>query len=275
MGKALIFSGLNVQNPLQTLEFEEEDLDVTRIAECFSRITITQFSALKTLIRSLKVAGTFDKLSYLILPAIADNVDEAILNVLVDSDSIPSTTYMSLTNNMLFVSNTVNVTAFVKPDTLNTRNLAMGVFTECSDYPFPEGAQGSETIMKVNTGYVVYRNGAKIGYENGVGVNIEKSFIDTKEKFGMSTSIDNLSSVMVYAEDTVVPSELSSSATVKVTDTASVLLSGPPYVDGGSRYYRAFTGGFKLIWISSLLTQTELVATHEAFDAFITAVSGS
>ena len=127
--------------------------------------------------------------------------------------------------------------------------------------------------MKVNTGYVVYRNGTKIGYENGVGVNIEKSFIDTKEKFGMSTSIDNLSSVMVYAEDTVEPFVLSSSATVKVTDTASVILSGPPYVDGGSRYYRAFTGGIKLIWISSLLTQTELVATHKAFDEFITSLS--
>lgn len=275
MGKALIFTGLNVQNPLPIVHFEEEDIDVTRIAECFANITSTQSAALKTLIRSLKLAGTFDKLSYLILPAIAGTVDEAIRNVMVDSDSIPSTTYMSLTNNMLFVSNTVNVTAFVKPDMLNTKNLAMGMFVECSDYPFPEEAQQSETIMKVNTGYVVFRDGSSLGYENGVGVNIKKSFTNTKEKFGMSTSIDNLSSIMVYAEDTVLPSELSSSATVKVTDTASVILSGPPYVAGGTRSYKAFTGGIKLIWISTLLTEAELVATHEAFDEFITAVSGS
>ena len=277
MGKALVFAGLNVQNPLQILNFEEEDLDVTRITECFSGITSTQSAALKTLIRSLKLAGTFDKLSYLILPAIAGTVEESIRNVMVDSSSIPSTTYMSLTDNLLFVSNAVAVTAFVKPDTLNTKNLAMGAFVDWTGHAFPSDIY-SEQVMKVNTGYIMYRDGTKFGYNDGTGAssgNRTKAYATTKYKIGMSTDIDNLTTKFIYAEDTVETFQMSSSASIAVTDTASVILSGPPYVDGGAKGYRTFTGGIKLLWVSPLLTEAELVATHKAFDEFITSVSGT
>lgn len=272
MGKALIFPGLNVQNPLQILDFEEEDLDVTRIAECFGNITSTQSAALKKLVKSLKVAGTFDKLSYLILPAIAGTVDEAIRNVMVDSDSIPSTTYMSLTDNLLFVSNAVAVTAFVKPDTLNTKNLAMGAFVDWTGHAFPSGLY-SEQVMKVNTGYVMYRDGTRFGYYDGTGTSRSKAYAATKYKIGMSTDIDNLTTKFVYAEDTVETYQLDSSASITATDTASVIISGSPYVDGGAKGFRTFTGGIKLLWVSSLLTEAELVATHKAFDEFITSLS--
>lgn len=274
MGKALIFLGLNVQSPLQTLEFEEEDLDVTRITECFSGITSTQSAALKTLIRSLKLAGTFDKLSYLILPAIAGTVDEAIRNVMVDSDSIPDTTDMSLTSNLLYINTQVTVTNYIKPGTLNSKNLAMGAFVESSITNWNEGVS-SEQIMKVNGGYTMYRDKSKIGYNDGAGTsggNHAKTFALTGCKVGMSTDFDNLSTKFIYAEETVEPFTISPGETIPVTDTAVVRLSGPNYSGSGSTVYKTFTGGIKLLWVSSLLTETELVATHKAFDAFITAV---
>ena len=272
MGKALVFAGLNVQNPLPIVHFEEDDLDVIRIGECFAKITSTQSAALKTLIRSLKLAGTFDKLSYLILPAIAGTVDEAIRNVMVDSDSIPSTTDMSFTSHLLFVSNTTDVTSYIKPNTLGSTNLSMGVFVNCTDYPFPNGPL-SEQILKVNTGYVFYRNSTQLGYEDGRSSNRYKTFLQSEGKMSMSTDIDNSSTIMVYDEDSVESVALDTSKSIKATDTASVKLSGVPYdPEGTARSYRAFTGGYKLLWISSLLTQTELVATHKAFDEFITSV---
>jgi len=275
MGKALIFGGLNVQNPLQILDFEEEDLDVTRIAECFANITSTQSAALKKLVKSLKVAGTFDKLSYLILPAIAGSVDEAIRNVMVDSDNIPDTTNMSLTGNLLFVNTSVTVTNYIKPGTLNSKNLAMGLFVDWSEHPFPSGIY-SERALRVNNGYAVYRDDGKFGYNDGTGLadgNITKSYAKTKYKIGMSTDIDNLTTKFIYAEDTVETYQIDSSAPITVTDTASVILSGQRYVEGDSKTYRVFTGGYKILWVSSLLTEAELVATHKAFDEFITSLS--
>lgn len=272
MGKALIFPGLNVQNPLQILEFEEEDLDVTRITECFSGITITQSAALKTLIRSLKLAGTFDKLSYLILPAIAGSVDEAIRNVMVDSDSIPDTTDMSLTSNLLYINTQVTVTNYIKPGLLNSRNLAMGVFVDGLE-EWISGTYLSQQIAQVNTGYRLMRDNGNIGYVDGIEVTHKKTYALSQLKIGMSTDIDNLNSVFIFAEDSVQTFELSSSAVVKATDTASVILSGFPYTEGSSKYWRAFGGGIKLLWVSSLLTEAELVATHKAFDEFITSLS--
>lgn len=271
MGKALIFPGLNVQNSLPIVHFEEEDIDVTRIAECFSYITSTQSAALKTLIRSLKVAGTFDKLSYLILPAIAGTVDEAIRNVMVDSNSIPDTTDMSLTGNLLYINTQVTVTNYIKPGLLNSKNLAMGVFVDGLD----EWISGtfSQQIAQVNTGYRLYRDNGSIGYVDGIEGSHKKSYATSHLKIGMSTDIDNLNSVFVYAEDSVQTFELDSSAVVKATDTASVILSGLPYTEGSPQYWYAFGGGIKLLWVSSLLTEAELVATHKAFDEFITSLS--
>lgn len=273
MGKALIFEGLNVQNPLPIVHFEEEDLDVTRIAECFSGITITQSAALKTLVRSLKLAGTFDKLSYLILPAMAGTVDEAIRNVMVDSSSIPDTTDMSLTSNLLYINTQVTVTNYIKPGTLNSRNLAMGVFVGGLD-EWITGRYYSEQIAEVNTGYKLMRDNGNIGYVDGTEGTHKKNYNLSQLKIGMSTDIDNLSSLFVYNDNTVEPFALDSSATVKATDTASVNLSGLPYVDESSpKTWRTFGGGIKLLWVSSLLTETELVATHKAFDEFITSLS--
>lgn len=268
MGKALIFEGLNVQNPIQTVNFDEEDLDATRIAECFTNITITQQSAVKKLVKSLKAAGTFNKLSYLILPTIAGTVDEAIRNVMVDSDSIPSTTYMSLTDNLLFVSNAVNVTNYIKPNTLNTTNIAAGVFADFDVESVPSGVY-SETILMINTGYILYRDGNNgCGYEDGKSTTHAKTYANAQGKYCMSTSIDDMQSIMVYNDGTVVPYSLDSSKQTKATSTASVILSS----SGTGSTYRTFGGGIKLLWVSPLLTETELVATHKAFDAFITAV---
>ena len=272
MGKALVFAGLNVQNPLQILDFEEEDLDVTRIAECFGYITSAQSAALKKLVKSLKVAGTFDKLSYLILPAMAGTVDEAIRNVMVDSDSIPDTTDMSLTSNLLYINTQVNVTNYIKPGLLNSRNLAMGVFVD-GLAEWISGTYSSQQIAQVNTGYRLMRDNGSIGYVDGIEVTHKKTYALSQLKIGMSTDIDNLNSVFIFAEDSVQTFELSSSAVVKATDTASVILSGFPYTEGSSKYWRAFGGGIKLLWVSSLLTEAELVATHKAFDEFITSIS--
>ena len=273
MGKALVFAGLNVQNPLQILDFEEEDLDVTRITECFAKITSTQSAALKKLVKSLKVAGTFDKLSYLILPAMAGTVDEAIRNVMVDSSSIPDTTDMSLTSNLLYINTQVTVTNYIKPGTLNSKNLAMGVFVDGLDEWIPDTS--SQQIAQVNTGYRLYRDNGNIGYVDGIEGSHKKNYALSQLKIGMSTDIDNLNSVFIYAEDSVQTFDLDSSAVVKVTDTASVILSGLPYTGGSSKYWYTFGGGIKLLWVSSLLTEAELVATHKAFDEFITSVSST
>jgi hypothetical protein len=272
MGKALVFAGLNVQNPLQILDFEEEDLDVTRIAECFANITSAQSAALKKLVKSLKVAGTFDKLSYLILPAMAGTVDEAIRNVMVDNDNIPDTTDMSLTSNLLYINTQVTVTNYIKPGLLNSRNLAMGVFVD-GLAEWISGTYSSQQIAQVNTGYRFMRDNGNIGYVDGVETTHKKNYATTQLKIGMSTDIDNLNSVFIFAEDSVQTFELDSSAVVKATDTASVILSGFPYTEGSSKYWRTFGGGIKLLWVSSLLTEAELVATHKAFDEFITSLS--
>lgn len=276
MGKALIFEGLNVQNPIQTVNFDEEDLDATRIAEYFTNITSTQQSAVKKLVKSLKAAGTFNKLSYLILPTIAGTVDEAIRNVMVDSDNIPDTTNMSLTDNLLFISKAVDVTNYIKPNTLNTTNISAGVF---ADYGVSvEQGVYSETIAKINTGHILYRDGNNgCCFQDGKNGTHSKTYSQGKGKYGISSDIDEMQSIMVYGDknisDTysVASFPLDPNNTTTATDTASVILSS----SGTGATYRTFTGGYKLLWVSSLLTETELVAMHKAFDEFITSVSGT
>lgn len=277
MGKALIFDGLDVQNYIQTINFEIEDLDATRIVECFANITGTQQSAVKKLVKSLKAAGTFDKLSYLILPAIAGTVDEAIRNVMVDSDSIPSTTYMSLTDNLLFISKAVDVTNYIKPNTLNTTNISAGIFADFEVESVPSGVY-SETIVKINTGHILYRDGNNgCCFHDGTNGSHSKTYTQGKGKYGISSDIDEMQSIMVYGNkntsDTysVASFSIDPTGTITATDTASVILSS----SGTGTSYRTFTGGYKLLWVSSLLTETELVAMHKAFDEFITSVSGT
>lgn len=269
MGKALIFDGITVTDPLDTITILTPDADAERIASYFSEPGSSTYSALNMLVSSLKSAGAWSKMKYIMLPIIASSVDEASQNVLLSTDRTPTTTNLSFANGKLFASEKVYLTDKLGMETYNP--CSMGWYIDTENSPYQDGAS-SQTVLVIGVNRLTRQttNNAEIFPMNVKGSSDTTSVND----------LTTFSSVSTYVED-------GNLKVAKITNdsenaTVSVLFNdatfGNNFEDGlrlsanstaTGTYLRSYTGGYKIIWVSELLTTLQLESVHKAFKSFV------
>lgn len=263
MGKALIFNGVTVLNPLDTITISTPDEDVERIVTFFdTSISPEQEAALKTLVTTLKNDEIWVKLTYLMLPVFASDGVEAAQNVLLPqkTGSILNIDRWQLSNGAFtqITNSTVSLTDYIlNASSMETQSLAVGAAFDLGE--LPSGVQ-SERIVLVNNAISVFKDNG-VGFLSGGGTtNLIASSI-----LSGSVDVDNSSYYVISgSEENATTKTLSTPSTIT---TPSIALGG-----SGTTYYKKFTGNLKLLWVSTMLTAEELASAHVAFKAFIDAL---
>ena len=290
MGIALIFDGIIVTDPLQTITILEPDSDAERIAGYFTDVDSEQFSALNTFIKALKSAGIFSKLSYLMIPKLASNVSEALQNVLSAQKNQPRspTGWEMDSDNCLkpipaTVTNIVLTPYMVNTEGISSKNFSTGVSFVLGEKD-PDVV--SEIIMGVNmpgsltqsVGIKIYRDEGGAEYNDGTQAVSSGS----KNQFSLSVDADGVLSDEVarksfYLKDSqntlnsITTKNFKADTEASISTTPSLKLG---YGNSTGAYHRTFWGSYRLLWVSEVLEKQELLDMHLAVRAFIDALEG-
>lgn len=265
MGKALIFSGVTVLNPLETITISTPDEDVERIVTFFdTSISSEKESALKTLVTTLKNDGIWDKLTYLMLPVFASDEVEAAQNVLLPqkTESILNIDRWQFSNGVFtqISNNTVSLTNYIlNASDMATQSLAVGAAFDLGELP---SGVSSERIVLLNGAISIFKDGGN-GFLSGGGT----TSLTASSILSGSVDVDNSSYYVINGSETNATTKTLSSPSTSATP--SIALGG-----SGTTYYNKFTGDLKLLWVSTMLTAEELASAHVAFKAFMDSLEG-
>lgn len=278
MGKALVFDGVVVTSPLQTITITTPDSDAERIAGYFSDLGSAQLAALTALVKSLKTSGAWDKMKYLMLPILATSVDEASQNVLLTSNRTPTATNLSFTDGKLFASGSVDLTDKLAPGMSSYNPCSFGWYLDTDNCPFQEEKLGQSAIIfgvnRLSRGRANSTSTTEVWSVNVKtlqGTSADTPTVANLSKFSAFSLYEE--SGNVKADNIIGDNETATTSTVKENGTfgddftpAGLHLSSSSMT---MNYGVTYNGGYKMLWASSILTTSQLESTHKAFKTFI------
>ena len=272
MGKALIFDGIVVTEPLETITITSISEEAETISSNFDDIDNTKTSALNVLINNLKTAGTWNKLRLLMLPILASDVDGAAKNVLMTTGGVPSTTNLSFSNHKLLVGNSITIGSEGLINQLldSQQGIDFATNTEFSTGFYVEPADSNKTLITFGS-LRLYNNVE--GTNSAFQVYTDTQTSSTPPSYFRTvggTPLSKFSSVAAYNEDNnIYPYYITDSNSTANTPSARSSLNSISLANTNEGLNLNATTEIHLLWAGIKMTKEELESTHIAFKTFV------
>ena len=231
----------------------------------FPNLSDTKKNKIKAFVNALVDSGIYGKLNYLMLPYFASTVGEAIQNVLLDENSIPSVKNMDkgvvTPNGLCFTGKgRVNIATFIK-GTLSTTEFSLGGCLYIPNDVVPNGIATMGFMYTQPTGNnttrIYWNKGLNIN--NGLafavpGINTTNNQNDSQSDCKMeilSVSISNAKVLSLQTENRIVEDSLTVDSFV---EGSGLSING----QNDTEYHHYQSGYYRMLFAGSALTREEM-----------------
>jgi hypothetical protein len=257
------------ENNIGTIQLNVPDHAETNvIAARYAGITSASKDNLNVFIDSLINAGIYSKLKYLMLPILANNVSDALQNVLTnDKEIISNTGYATLSSKGITFTGAGFLS--LSPVIGNTQNnFSYGCAVVSVATPTSSTSERIVTLSDSSTVTSQFPRGYVDVAGSGAATLLFKA---ANETGAVSSPINN---IVIHSINSGVLSYLSSD-----TQVSTYTLTGTPVVsalklsgDKSSGYHQYLHSyAIRMFFIADALTDTQMVALHDAMETFIAA----
>lgn len=253
-----------INNPnLDNFEVNEY---VNLIASKFANgIPESEYPAFYSFIKSLTSNGIIDKIQYMALPMFASNSGEAIQNVILDSQSIPSISAVSLTDKCISfnAAGNVDLTSHLKGGIANK----MFFVSAIKNYALTEGSQ---LLVKFNN----TNNNSSVSITSSGGMAKETVIMGSQTTYSLAP-IDNYHTLAISVDGTAGTMNyygLSGNTYTAQTKSVSVPSAMSKFMMNGNAetWFGKCDANIRILIVGNeLLTIQEVQSLHDAVDAFV------
>lgn len=248
----------------------------------FSNLSSEKTNKVKTLINGLVNAGIYSKLHYLMLPYVAGSVEEALQNVLIDTQVLPNIESLETEENQDNVSLDSDGLTFTSGGRINISSLIIGVlsgseFSMGGCLKYPSDWSSNETVITRGILYTdrnnqtprLYYNKFRQFAVNGAGF----SSVTYNEQHSQSDTNVQVVSISKTAGEYACLNGFNTVRTVSINtgsyndadvNKLEINASGSKT----SQYHATQTGHYRLLFIGDVLTSSEITTFRDLIAAF-------
>lgn len=271
MGKALIFDGITVSNPITTVTITDISEDAKTIGGYFTDLPQKKLIALDVLITDLKECGAWEEMRYIALPMLATNVSEASQNILMKNDRVPNTQYLSFNNGQLFGSSTIAQISTLSNEMISTPK-TMDFTIEDKSIGWHSDPTSASTMSYSIGALRLYVDGTDSGttqikrYDEATQTDDKIATVSTfAPRYWTSMCLYNDTDNSAIKGLRVLNDNLN---VLESQSTTYYPLSGTFY-DSLTIYSNAKNYGIDYLWVGEKMTSSQLLGVHTAFSKFL------